>query len=115
MGQACIVALCRFEPLRAGASRHRVALGRRFERAGETRDETRDSHLFPHIAVARWRCPRPARMGRGEKGGIRCSFLLNLLRNPTREFVIPGGGPIPEGSMLFKLGENGAWLPIQKR
>jgi hypothetical protein len=53
--------------------------------------------------------------GTGGKGGIRCSFLLNLLRNPTREFVIPGGGPIPEGSMLFKLGENGAWLPIQKR
>jgi hypothetical protein len=32
--------------------------------------ETRDSHLFPHLAVARWRCPCHARMGRGKREGL---------------------------------------------
>lgn len=37
----------------------------------------------------------------GQNGG----YLLN----PTREFVIPGGQQVPQGSVLFKLGENGSW------
>lgn len=41
----------------------------------------------------------------GDKGG----FLVN----PTREFVLPGGDPIPRGSMLFQLGENGSWMPLK--
>lgn len=41
----------------------------------------------------------------GDKGG----FLVN----PTREFVLPGGDPVPRGSMLFQLGENGSWMPLK--
>jgi len=41
----------------------------------------------------------------GDKGG----FLVN----PTREFVLPGGDPVPRGSMLFQLGENGSWQPLK--
>jgi hypothetical protein len=33
--------------------------------------------------------------------------------NPTREFVIPGGGQVPKGSVLFKLGPNGEWVPLR--
>lgn len=36
------------------------------------------------------------------------------LVNPTREFVIPGGATVPEGSVLFKLGANGEWLPMKR-
>jgi len=36
------------------------------------------------------------------------------LMNPTREFVIPGGSVVPPGSMLFKIGSNGEWIPIRK-
>ena len=36
------------------------------------------------------------------------------LVNSTREFVIPGGGAVPEGSVLFKLGSNGEWIPIRR-
>jgi len=42
----------------------------------------------------------------GEGGG----YLLN----PTREFVVPGGNPMPTGSVVFKLGPNGSWIPIRK-
>jgi hypothetical protein len=35
------------------------------------------------------------------------------LVNSTREFVTPGGSPVPEGSVLFKLGPNGEWIPIR--
>jgi hypothetical protein len=35
------------------------------------------------------------------------------LVNPTREFVIPGGDPVPPGSVLFKLGPNGEWIPMK--
>lgn len=36
------------------------------------------------------------------------------LVNQTREFVIPGGNPVPPGSVLFQLGENGEWIPIKR-
>lgn len=36
------------------------------------------------------------------------------LVNTTKEFVTPGGNPMPKGSVLFKLGQNGEWLPIRK-
>jgi hypothetical protein len=36
------------------------------------------------------------------------------LVNPTQEFVIPGGNPVPSGSTLFKLGPNGEWIPLKK-
>jgi hypothetical protein len=36
------------------------------------------------------------------------------LVNPTREFVIPGGQAVPEGSVLFKLGPDGEWQVLRK-
>jgi hypothetical protein len=36
------------------------------------------------------------------------------LVNPTREFVVPGGNAMPNGSVLFKVGPNGEWIPIRK-
>jgi len=42
--------------------------------------------------------------------GVNSGFLLN----PTREFVIPGEAPVPEGSVLFKVGENGEWTSLKK-
>ncbi len=42
----------------------------------------------------------------GEKGG----YLLNS----TREFIVPGGGAMPHGSVLFRLEESGAWTPIRR-
>src|SRR5215469_11503253 len=36
-----------------------------------------------------------------------------FLVNETREFVTPGGGPMPPGSVLFQLGPEGAWIPIR--
>ena len=35
------------------------------------------------------------------------------LVNPTREFVVPGGNAVPEGSVLFKLGSSGEWIPVR--
>ena len=32
---------------------------------------------------------------------------------PTKEYVIPGGNAVPEGSVLFKLGTDGEWVPLQ--
>lgn len=37
-------------------------------------------------------------------------FLLNT----TRELVVPGGAPIPEGSVLFEFGPNGVWTPLRR-
>jgi hypothetical protein len=37
-----------------------------------------------------------------------------FLVNPTREFVTPGSNAIPEGTVLFKLGPNGEWIPKQR-
>lgn len=42
--------------------------------------------------------------------GPTAGYLLN----PTREFVIPGGNPVPPGSVLFQLGENGDWIPLKR-
>jgi hypothetical protein len=42
--------------------------------------------------------------------GPTAGYLLN----PTREFVVPGGNPVPPGSVLFELGENGEWLPLHR-
>lgn len=39
--------------------------------------------------------------------------LSGYLVNPTHEFVLPGGDPVPRGSMLFQLGENGSWIPLK--
>ena len=45
------------------------------------------------------------RSGRDGSGGY--------LVNPTREFVVPGGGSMPSGSTLFKIGPNGTRIPIR--
>lgn len=29
--------------------------------------------------------------------------------NPTREFVVDGGTPLPPGTVVFQLGDNGVW------
>jgi hypothetical protein len=42
----------------------------------------------------------------GPKGG----FLIN----PTRERVIPGGGKIPAGAVIFKLGSQGEWIIVRR-
>lgn len=42
--------------------------------------------------------------------GPTAGYLLN----PTREFVVPGGNPVPPGSVLFQLGEKGEWIPIKR-
>jgi hypothetical protein len=35
------------------------------------------------------------------------------LINPTREFVVPGGNPMPPGSILFKIAPDGSHIPIR--
>jgi len=42
--------------------------------------------------------------------GPNAGYLINS----TREFVVPGGNIVPEGSVLFKLGPNGEWVPIRR-
>jgi hypothetical protein len=42
--------------------------------------------------------------------GENAGYLLN----PVREFVLPGGKEVPEGSVLFKLGDNGSWVPVRR-
>jgi len=37
-----------------------------------------------------------------------------FLVNATREFVTPGGGPMPKGSVLFRLERGGAWTPLRR-
>ena len=32
--------------------------------------------------------------------------------NPTREFVVPGGSPMPPGTIVFKLKQGGDWEPV---
>src|SRR5690606_38552387 len=46
------------------------------------------------------------RFGEGQTAG----YLIN----PTREFVTPGGSPVPSGSVLFKLGPDGEWVTVRK-
>jgi hypothetical protein len=41
------------------------------------------------------------------------SPTAGYLVNPTREFVIPGGNAVPNGSVLFKLGPHGEWIPMR--
>ena len=36
------------------------------------------------------------------------------LLNTTREFVVPGGSPMPTGSVLFRLGSHGEWIPLRR-
>jgi hypothetical protein len=36
------------------------------------------------------------------------------LVNPTREFIVPGGSVVPVGSVLFKIGPSGEWVPIRR-
>lgn len=36
------------------------------------------------------------------------------LLNPTREFVTPGGNTMPQGSVLFRIDEGGAWTPVRR-
>jgi RHS repeat-associated protein len=36
------------------------------------------------------------------------------LLNPVHEFVTPGGGPIPRGSVLFQLGAHGEWIMLKR-
>lgn len=35
------------------------------------------------------------------------------LLNSTRELVTPGGNPMPSGSVLFEIGDNGAQIPLR--
>jgi len=37
-----------------------------------------------------------------------------LLLNQAREFVTPGGKPMPPGSVLFRIGSNDEWIPIRR-
>ncbi|WP_222926995.1 hypothetical protein [Sphingomonas gilva] len=51
------------------------------------------------------------------EGGHTALRLPNgggYLVNPTREFVVPGGGSIPSGSTLFKIDPNGTRIPIRE-
>jgi len=50
----------------------------------------------------------------GGKTAMRLSDESGYLLNQTREFVTPGGGPIPKGAVLFQLGPNGDWIPIRR-
>ena len=35
------------------------------------------------------------------------------LVNPTRERVVPGGPPVPDGSVLFTIAPDGSWVPLK--
>lgn len=37
-----------------------------------------------------------------------------FLVNPTREFVTPGGNPVPPGSVLFEMNPDGSWKPLRR-
>ena len=63
---------------------------------------TADGEIWPHYLEG----GNTAVFTGGENGG----YLLNS----TREFVTPGGNPVPTGSVLFQLGENGEWIPLRK-
>ena len=42
--------------------------------------------------------------------GPQAGYLVN----PTREFVTPGGNPVPQGSVLFKLEPDASWSPMRR-
>jgi hypothetical protein len=49
-------------------------------------------------------------------GGYTALKLPNgggYLVNSTREFVVPGGGSMPSGSVLFKIDSNGQRIPMR--
>lgn len=50
------------------------------------------------------------------EGGNTALKLPNsggYLVNPTREFVMPGGRPMPSGSVMFRIGSDGRRIPIR--
>lgn len=61
-----------------------------------------DANGFPHFVEG----GRTAVRTSDPNGG----YLLN----PTREFVTPGGASMPDGSVLFRLGSNGEWIPLRR-
>jgi hypothetical protein len=44
-------------------------------------------------------------------GGTENGFYMI---NSTREFITPGGMPMPKRSVLFRLDEGGAWTKIRE-
>jgi hypothetical protein len=42
--------------------------------------------------------------------GANSGYMLT----PVREFVTSGSNSVPAGSVLFKIGSNGEWIPIRK-
>lgn len=50
----------------------------------------------------------------GGRTAVRLPGENGYLVNPTREYVIPGGTAIPEGSMLVKLGEDGELIVVRR-
>ena len=48
----------------------------------------------------------------GGHTAINAEGTNSFIVNTTREFVIPGGNPMPKGSVLFRLDDNGGWVPI---
>ena len=48
----------------------------------------------------------------GGHTAINAEGTNSFLVNTTREFVIPGGNPMPKGSVLFRVDDNGAWVSI---
>jgi hypothetical protein len=68
-----------------------------------TRPTAADAGDWPHFLEGG---NTAVRLGDGPNAGY--------LVNPTREFVIPGGNSVPSGSVLFKLGPNGEWIPMKR-
>jgi len=48
----------------------------------------------------------------GGHTAIKAEGTSYFLVNKTREFVLPGGAPIPKGSVLFRLDDGGTWKPL---
>lgn len=42
--------------------------------------------------------------------GQNAGFMVT----PVREFVTSGSSAVPTGSVLFKLGPNGEWIPVRR-
>jgi hypothetical protein len=57
---------------------------------------------LPHFLEGGYTAVRTA----GANGG----YLIN----PIREFVIAGGGAMPQGSVLFRIGESGEWIILRR-
>lgn len=63
---------------------------------------TVDAEGWPHF----FEQGTTATRGAGPNGG----YMINS----TPEFVVPGGAAMPQGSLLFELGPNGAWIPKRR-